>query len=62
MGNVYEAIGYCIIPIIIIWPISYVVMKKLLKRELTTGLQALALVGSHLTTSIIFSEMKTLAI
>lgn len=53
MGTVYAAIGFCIVPIIIIWPISYVIMKKNLKRELTTGIQAMALVGSHLTTSII---------
>lgn len=53
MGDVYAAIGFCIIPIIIIWPISYVLMKKQLKRELTTGVQAIALVGSHLTTSMI---------
>lgn len=52
MVLVYESIGFCLIPSIIAWPLCYALLKGLINRQLTTGVQAIAFVGTHLVTSI----------
>lgn len=51
MDNIFGSLGFCLIPIIIAWPVSYFFIKKYLKLQLTQGVQAISLIGSHLTVS-----------
>lgn len=53
MGLIYQSIGFCLMPSIIAWPVCYAFLKGLLNRQLTASIQAIALVGTHLVTSIL---------
>lgn len=53
MALIYQSIGFCLMPSIIAWPVCYVFLKGLLNRQLTANIQAIALVGTHLVTSIL---------
>jgi hypothetical protein len=53
MGLLYQSIGFCLIASVIAWPVCYAFLKGLLNRQITNSVQAIALVGTHLTTSII---------
>ena len=52
-GIIFESIGFCIIASLIAWSFCSAFLKRLLKLQLTIGIQAITLIGTHIMTSII---------